>query len=231
MVEGGGGRGRSWAVLKRACLAVVVVSAACTPLDDAMVAIFDRSMRDQASFDPYENPRPAPEGSVPFADGNFPAAPGEVNLGEPRGLQDPPPPFTQPDVLNQASVVVNLPNPVPPTEVSIDRGETLFLRFCAPCHGPNAAGITGYIVPAGFPPFPLISDRARNFTDGYIFGMIRMGRGLMPSYGARITYFDRWNVVNYLRVLQGLVQVPGAGGGEAPQTGASPADTAGTSSN
>lgn len=218
-------------LLRMATVAAVVSSAACTPLDDAMVAIFGRSMRDQASFDPYENPRPAPVGSVPFSDGNFPAAPGDVNLGEPRGLQDVPPPFTQLDVLNQAPVVVNLPNPVAPTEVSIDRGETLFLRFCAPCHGPNGAGVTGYIIPAGFPPFPLISDRAKNFTDGYIFGMISMGRGLMPSYGARVTYFDRWNVVNYLRVLQGVAQAPGIGGAEPTQGEGSPADTAGTSFN
>jgi prenyltransferase beta subunit len=32
--------------------------------------------------------------------------------------------------------------------------------------------------------------------------MIRVGRGLMPSYGARITHFDRWHVVNYVRQLQ-----------------------------
>ncbi len=189
---------------------LVLIGGGCTPLDDAMVAIFGRSMRDQPTFDPYENPQPAPVGSVPFSAGNLPRGPGEVNLGEPRGLEDPPPPFTQVDVLNGASVVVDLPNPVSSTKASLDRGEELFLRFCAPCHGPNGAGVTGYIIPAGFPPFPLISDRAKNFTDGYIYGMIRMGRGLMPAYGPRISHFDRWNIVNYVRVLQGLSPAPGA---------------------
>lgn len=186
-----------------------ILGAACTPLDDAMVAIFGRSMRDQSSFDPYENPLNAPEGSVPFASGNLVAGVGEVNLGQPEGLEPVPPPFTQLDLVNSATVVVNLANPVPVTEESIARGEELFLRFCAPCHGPDGTGVTGYIISAGYPPFPLVSDRVRGFTDGYIYGMIRMGRGLMPAYGHRLTHFDRWHVVNYLRVLQGVVPTAG----------------------
>jgi mono/diheme cytochrome c family protein len=203
-------------------LGLVLFGTACTPLDDAMVAIFGRSMRDQSSFDPYENPLNAPEGSVPFAAGNLVAHPGEVNIGQPEVLETPPPPFTQLDVLNNADVVVNLANPVPVTEASVARGEVLFLRFCAPCHGPNGTGVTGYIIPAGFPPYPLVSDRVRGFTDGYIYGMVRMGRGLMPSYGHRISHFDRWNVVNYLRVLQGVV-LPA--GGTPPQDAPAPPDT------
>ncbi|HEY4671765.1 MAG TPA: cytochrome c, partial [Gemmatimonadaceae bacterium] len=37
----------------------------------------------------------------------------------------------------------------------------------------------------------------------YIFGMIRNGRGLMPPYN-RIEEMDRWDVVNYVRALQGV---------------------------
>ena len=196
---------------------LVMILAGCSPLDDVMVGIFGKSMRDQPSFDPYEAPLAAPQGSVPFASGNFPARNGEVNVGQPEGLEDFPPPFTQLDVINAADVVVNLPNPVAVTEGSLDRGEELFLRFCAPCHGPRADGV-GYIIPAGYPGYPLVSDRVRAFTDGYIYGMIRMGRGNMPSYGHRIAHFDRWNVVNYLRALQGVASPPllDEGGGEAP---------------
>ena len=39
-------------------------------------------------------------------------------------------------------------------------------------------------------------------SDGYIFGIIRNGRGLMPSYN-RIEESERWDVVNYIRTLQG----------------------------
>lgn len=195
-------------LLRWGALGLLFLTSACTPLDDVMASIFGRSMRDQASFDPYEDPLQAPEGSVPFAAGNLVARPGEVNVGQPEGLTEVLAPFTQLDVLNEAEVVVGLVNPVPPSEASVVRGEDLFLRYCAPCHGPNGNGVTGYIIPAGFPPYPLVSDRVQGFTDGYIYGMIRAGRGLMPAYGHRISHFDRWNVVNYLRVLQGVVPTP-----------------------
>ena len=191
---------------------VTLVAGACSPLDDAMAFVFGRSMRDQASFDPYENPRPAPEGSVPFASGNFPAEEGEVNIGQPEILEDAPPPFTQMDLVQGNAVVTGLINPVSPTERSLDRGQELFLRFCAPCHGPDGSGVSAYILPAGYPPFPLITDRVRAFTDGYIYGMIRVGRGLMPAYGPRVSHFERWHIVNYVRELQGVLPTRGEPG-------------------
>ncbi|MFC1661802.1 c-type cytochrome [Gemmatimonadota bacterium] len=226
--------GRTPGVRRLVLLAVfggLMSAAGCTPLDDAMEAVFGRSMRDQTSFDPYEDPLPAPEGSVPFAAGNLAARPGEFNVGQPEGLEEVLPPFTQLDLIEETDVVVALSNPVTPDEESLDRGEELFLRFCAPCHGPNGAGVTGYIIPAGYPPFPLISDRARGFTDGYIYGMIRVGRGLMPSYGHRVGHFDRWNVVNYLRVLQGISPGSGSGPSEAGEPGGDAPSGTGADSN
>lgn len=183
--------------------ALLLTTSACVPLDDLMATIFGRSMRDQNSFDPYENPVPAPENAVPFASANFPAARGELMVGQPEGLEVPPPPFTQADVTLQRDVVMNLVNPVPADAESLARGEELYLRNCAPCHGPDGAGQTGYIIEAGYPLIiSLLSEQAVGYPDGYIYGMIRVGRGLMPAYGARISHFDRWNVVNYVRQLQ-----------------------------
>ncbi len=53
----------------------------------------------------------------------------------------------------------------------------------------------------------LITDITKSRTDGYIFGMIRNGRGLMPTYN-RIEEPDRWDVVNYVRSLQGKFGAP-----------------------
>jgi len=53
------------------------------------------------------------------------------------------------------------------------------------------------------PGINLTTDMTKARTDGYIFGMIRNGRGLMPPYN-RIEEMDRWDVVNYVRALQGV---------------------------
>ena len=54
---------------------------------------------------------------------------------------------------------------------------------------------------------PLNGETALGRTDGYIYGMIRVGRVMMPAYGHQIGHYDRWHLVNYVRQLQGLLEV------------------------
>jgi mono/diheme cytochrome c family protein len=178
----------------------------CKPLDDTMVFIFGRSMRDQRSFDPYENTRPAPENSVAFAAGNYPSAPGVVNIGQPEGVDIPP--FTQNDLGEPGvggPVIQALVNPMDPNDPeSLARGEELYMRFCVVCHGPDGVGANAYIAAYNpvLPAYNLSGEVVAAYSDQYIYAMIRVGRGLMPEYGSRISHFDRWNVINYVRQLQ-----------------------------
>jgi len=188
-----------------AALALTAV-AGCKPLDDAMVSIFGRSMRDSRSFDPYENVRPAPQGSISFSSSNFPGGPGTVNLGEPDGVDVVP--FTQMDMIpigTGNAVVQSLVNPFAMGDTAaLARGQVLFLRHCAVCHSPDGIGAQAAI--AGKHPtvaaYNLSGPVVAGYTDPYIYGMIRVGRGLMPSYGFRIPHYDRWRIVNYVRSLQ-----------------------------
>lgn len=200
----GGRRSVRRAAMAAAC-AAVLGAGACTPLDDAMATIFGRSMRDQASFDPYEMTLLPPEGTVPISAGNYPAGPFDLNVGQPEGAADVPPPFTQEDMLNRPEVVDSLSNPVPPTPESLARGEQLYERVCVVCHGPDGSGTTGYIfdLHPAMQAHPLNGGTALERSDGYIYGMIRVGRVMMPAYGHQITHYDRWHIVNYVRQLQG----------------------------
>ena len=123
-----------------------VASGACVPLDDFLGDVFGRSMRDQRSFDPYENPLLPPEGSVPFSAGNYAPGPYQVNVGQPEGSPDLPPPFTQEDMADRPETVDSLTNPVAPTPESLARGEQLYERVCIVCHGPDGTGSTSYII-------------------------------------------------------------------------------------
>ncbi len=114
----------------------------------------------------------------------------------------------------------NLKNPVPPDARSLANGRKYFDINCSVCHGYTGAG-DGVATKYGMVGLPLTSDRAKAFTDGYIFGMIRNGRGSMPTYN-RIEEPDRWDVVNYIRGLQGLlpgVTVPTGPVGKPGETG------------
>lgn len=108
-----------------------------------------------------------------------------------------------------------LKNPVPATEASVKRGEALFATFCFPCHGPEGKG-NGPVAAKFVPPPPLDGPAAKGRTDGYIYATIQLGSlsTIMPAYGYRITEQEVWDLVNYVRHLQGVV-AQGAG----PQPG------------
>jgi mono/diheme cytochrome c family protein len=94
-------------------------------------------------------------------------------------------------------------NPTPPSEASLANGHKYYDLNCAVCHGEKGAG-DGAVTKYGMPAISIVTDMTKNRSDGYLFGMIRNGRGLMPSYN-RIEEPDRWDVVNYVRALQGRI--------------------------
>lgn len=96
-----------------------------------------------------------------------------------------------------------IPNPTPASEASLANGRKYYQINCAVCHGNAGDGNGGLkkVNPAyGFAP-SLMTESARGRSDGYLYGILRNGRGVMPSYN-RIEEHDRWDVVNYVRALQ-----------------------------
>ncbi|GAC1469063.1 MAG: hypothetical protein PVSMB1_17670 [Gemmatimonadaceae bacterium] len=98
--------------------------------------------------------------------------------------------------------MASLRNPTPASDSSLANGRKYFQINCSVCHGERAMG-DGPATKFGMPGINLTTDMTKARTDGYIFGMIRNGRGLMPPYN-RIEELDRWDVVNYVRALQGV---------------------------
>ena len=187
-------------------LAVVVTGSACTRIEYTISKVpFLAYMRDAPSFDPYEATRPAPPGAVPFS--------------SPAGE-------TLPLIEPVDSVLVNFgngpngTNPFPVDSAFTALGRTMYETHCSVCHGPGGlGGTTGSIVQKDasevrypFPPPNLTLPLTVNRTDGYIYGVIWVGRGLMPAYGPRITHRERWAIVHYVRQLQAVAaQQPGGG--------------------
>ena len=102
-----------------------------------------------------------------------------------------------------------LVNPVPFNFDSLTRGAEIYNRYCITCHGGDGGG-SGPVAgpPFGKGPFGLVlpiggaMSVAKGLTDGHIYATVAAGRGRMPSY-KRILPEDRWNVVNYVRELNG----------------------------
>jgi mono/diheme cytochrome c family protein len=98
----------------------------------------------------------------------------------------------------------------PTSGVATARGDTLYHTFCAVCHGVAGAG-DGPVGPKVAAP-SLLTVRARGYTEGYLYSILRYGRGIMGKYGDKITdQDDRWQVVNYVRQLQAAAPPPPGG--------------------
>lgn len=119
-----------------------------------------------------------------------------------------------------------IPNPTPVSDVSLANGRIEYQINCAVCHGMSGdanGGLKKVNAGYGFAP-SLLTPLAMGRTDGYVYGIIRNGRGVMPNYN-RIEEADRWDVVNYVKTLQGktaftadtmLAGMPGQNGTTVP---------------
>ena len=99
--------------------------------------------------------------------------------------------------------------PIEATPDNLVRGDSLYQAFCMPCHGATGQGDGPVVGPGRLPATPIMnltSDRAKELSDGYIWGIIGQGRGLMPAY-ARILPEDRWPIVLHVRDLQGELEL------------------------
>ena len=152
--------------------------------------------KQEPKIDPWETPadtipfRGNPQMSVPITGS---AAPGFL--------------YDRQAVPASFTAMANIPNPVPADSASVDRGRVQFQINCAVCHGASGAGM-GVVSKYGmYPPaIGTATSPSAGYTDGYIFAIIRNGKVSMPSYN-RIEEHDRWDIVNYLRALQGKIAV------------------------
>jgi mono/diheme cytochrome c family protein len=144
------------------------------------VQAFERPMHD-GRVDPFS----PPEGTVPA-----------------QGFE--PPVSTVDDAQANA-----LANPRPMSVASLENGRRRYETYCSPCHGVSGRGdgpvsLTGPLQGpiAAVLPISGPGSIARVRSDGHIYTTIRYGRRRMPNYW-RISSDDRWDIVNWIRYLDG----------------------------
>ena len=150
---------------------------------------------------PYETslvPRYSPEGSVPVSGGESDWS-AEWLSGKTTTVNA---------LKNPLTTAAHSPGPsvpVIPREVEA-AGDTLYQNFCSVCHGPTGNADGTMTRQMGAP--SLLTPRARAYADGYIYGIIRYGRGVMPRYGDKVVVpADRWALVSHVRKLQAAAAV------------------------
>ncbi len=177
-----------------------------------VVPWFDHMIRARY-IHPYETnavPRYTPEGTVPVTgvEADWLA---EWSTGKPATANA----LKNPLVEGGRSAAPGPMTPVIPRNIDAV-GDTVYGNFCAVCHGIAGDAKGPVSTRIGAP--SLLTARARAYTDGYLYSIIRYGRGVMPRYGDKIYMpLERWAVVNHIRKLQRKSPAaPEAAGAAAP---------------
>jgi mono/diheme cytochrome c family protein len=137
-------------------------------------------MEIQPSFLPMEDPLPLPPDSVPIQGAAFVPGTGSAS------------------------------NPIPSDQTSLTHGQEMYQIHCALCHGDQGKGDGPIAEELVRNPADLTNINATQLSDGELFQVItdgvRPGEGLkggMPDLRENLSVNDRWDVVNYVRSLQG----------------------------
>ncbi len=130
--------------------------------------------------------------------------------GQEKPKVQPTPPTPSPQTLQQPHNFTITPqekarkNPVRFTDLSVQEGRKTYISQCAMCHGTKGDGKGDLateikIKPPDFTKAGVLDKR----TDGELFAILNQGSPTMPGQNQRMTDIQKWEVVNFLRFLEG----------------------------
>ena len=106
-------------------------------------------------------------------------------------------------VMGDVVGISEVKNPTVDFEASVNRGEDMFKKNCAKCHGLNGNGYG--VVANGFTTCPKqlwTWNGADSGADGYLFWIIENGKSDMPPWGLILSEDKRWDLINYIKTIK-----------------------------
>ncbi len=118
---------------------------------------------------------------------------------------------TPKDSLEMASRKLVSPLDTAQNKAILAEGKILYEIYCDHCHGAKGDGegkvamgvtIDGVEHSAYAGVANLKGDAFKEITEGHIFHVITMGKGLMQPHGSQVATEDRWKIARYVKALQ-----------------------------
>lgn len=111
---------------------------------------------------------------------------------------------TEEERLRATAEITN--NPYPITKTGLEQGKLLYNIQCAICHGEKGDG-NGYLVREDGGKYPVqpanfLLDDLITSSNGRYYHAIMYGKNLMGGYSDKLSYKERWQVIQYIRSLQ-----------------------------
>lgn len=121
------------------------------------------------------------------------------------------------DTAGYAQAGRELHSPIAMTKESVEKGKTIYTKFCLHCHGENGGGDGKVITEGGHPPPGAYNGPLKDLPEGKMFHTLTYGKGMMGSHAGQLNKEERWTVIQYVKYLQA--------GGKMPDEGATAVDS------
>lgn len=82
-------------------------------------------------------------------------------------------------------------------------GKQVFMTTCAPCHGQSGRGDGPAAAALNPKPANYTTSAISGESDGALFWKLSEGRGAMVAFKGSLTEKQRWELITYIRTLQG----------------------------
>jgi mono/diheme cytochrome c family protein len=145
-------------------------------------------------------------------------------------------PYVMPYALNNTPedyerAALEVHSPLLPTEKNVMRGKEIYTLMCTHCHGEAGHG-DGAISKNGFiQGIPDYATKLKDLAEGKMFHTITYGKGLMGQHASQLNQMERWQVIEWVKLLQKGITEPEFDANKmlkVTATAAAPADTAAT---
>ena len=96
---------------------------------------------------------------------------------------------------------INLISPVKGDVKAPVKGKQIYYQICANCHGRTGIGDGPGGKTLNPKPADHTSAKVQKQSDGELYWKITNGRGEMPTYAQLLSKKQRWQVIEYIRLL------------------------------
>lgn len=100
-----------------------------------------------------------------------------------------------------ASLVSPLDTTAAARKAILADGKVLYETYCDHCHGAKGEG-DGKVADKYAGVANLKGDAIKGVSEGHIFHVITMGKGLMQPHGSQVSVENRWKIARYVKSLQ-----------------------------
>lgn len=104
---------------------------------------------------------------------------------------------------------LELHTPLTANKVNITEGQALYARMCSHCHGAEGHGDGAVTKGAnGIAGIPDYSTKLKDLPEGKMYHTLQYGKNLMGSHSSQLSQKERWQIIEYVKLLQKGMSAP-----------------------